>query len=162
MMQKNIEKYLEMRANDLAEGWKDGIVGMYSKELTPIEMLFLIEWEYQINGENDVPPTWERFYIYPQCEIVLKNNKKYRVDFLVKYTKDWEKFDKKESIIVELDSYLWHGSTPEQFTKEKQRERDLISEGYKIIRFSGREVYRNPEKCVDEVMDYMVKKGRKN
>ena len=157
-MQKNVEKYLEKRAKDLAEEWKDNIEERFGKKLTPIEMLFFIEWAYRMDEENNVPPAWERFYIYPQYDITLKNSKRYRVDFFIKYTKDWKKFNKKESVIVELDSYLWHGSTPEQFTKEKKRERDLVSEGYEIIRFSGREVYRNPEKCVNEVMNYMEEK----
>ena len=38
-----------------------------------------------------------------------------------------------------------------------KRERDLMNEGYKIMRFSGREIVRDVEKCVEEVIDYFLK-----
>ena len=54
-----------------------------------------------------------------------------------------------------MDSYLWHGSEPKQFDKEKKRERELQKKGYNLMRFSGREIYRNVEKCVGEVLDFL-------
>ncbi len=163
-MQKNVEKYLEMRANDLAEEWSNMAYLDSYNEYTPIEALFIIEWKYQTAFQKEYMPLFGKykekiFFIYPQYEIEITENRKYRVDFLIeyKYMENWEKNDKEDMFIIEMDSYLWHGSTPEQFAKEKKRERNLISAGYKIIRFSGREVYRNPEKCVDEVMDYIYK-----
>jgi len=39
------------------------------------------------------------------------------------------------------------------------QERDLMNEGYKIMRFSGREIVRDVEKCVEEVIDYFLKPG---
>jgi len=43
------------------------------------------------------------------------------------------------------------------YSNEKKRERDLMNEGYKIMRFSGREIVRDVEKCVEEVIDYFLK-----
>lgn len=70
--------------------------------------------------------------------------------------RDWDaEKTKNDLLLIELDSYLWHGSTPEQYTKEKERERVLFNEGYKVMRFSGREIYKDVEKCINEVIGYL-------
>lgn len=174
-MQKNVEKYLEKRAKDLAEEWVERVWGIVEAiKLTPIESLFYIEWEKETASRYDEIPLYyydnERMpFLYPQWELEVKKGKekkKYRVDFLIimKDLRNWDEPDKKENtVIIEIDSYLWHGSTPEQFTKEKERERELTNAGYKIIRFSGREVYKNPIKCVEDAMSFAhkVTKGNK-
>lgn len=173
-MKENVEKYLKKRANDLAEWWEERISEtLENKKLTPIESLFFIEWEKKEAEIYDEIPL--RYYenekiplLCSQVEIEIKGKKgkilkKYRVDFLIimKDLRRWDEPDKKENmVIIEIDSHLWHGTTPEQFEKEKKRERDLMSAGYKIIRFSGREVYRNPVKCIDEVEQFLGKMNR--
>lgn len=168
-MQKNIEKYLEMRAKNLVESWSERILQEIKRyNLTPIESLFYIEWEEQMISKYDEIPLYyydnEKMpFLCPQWELEVKKGKrkkKYRVDFLItmRNLRNWDEPDKKENmVIIEIDSHLWHGSTPEQFTKEKQRERDLMEAGYKFLRFSGREIYRDTLKCVETVMTYCSK-----
>ena len=156
-MENKVEKLLEKRSQDIKEEWKDIRREAITICESPIEKLFLIEWEYQT--EAQAYP--EYFYIMPQYKI---NN--YRVDFMIYFNTDKKWMDKEykypesqkeKSLIVEIDSYLWHGSEPDQFTKEKERERELQKEGWHIIRFSGREIYRDVEKCVEEVFEYFRK-----
>jgi len=165
-MNKNIQKYLEKRSLDVAKSWSIDCEEEIERHniKSPIEQLFLIEFYYQLeSGLNEVPDKFPKFYLEPQKEIQTQEGKKYRVDFQIYYTDNdmWmvkemtlPKNNKDKVLIVELDSFLWHGQTPEQFEKEKIRERDLMNEGYKIMRFSGREIVRNVEKCVQEVIDY--------
>jgi len=152
-METKVEKLLEKRSQDIKEEWKDEINDKLSLCESPIEKLFLIEFEYQVKAE----PYEEYYWIMPQYKI---NN--YRVDFMIYYhyfskwmTKknEYPEQNKSKSLIVELDSYLWHGSNPEQFANEKKRERELQKEGWNIMRFSGREIYRNVEKHVEEVFE---------
>jgi hypothetical protein len=159
-MENKIEKWLEERAENIKDIWKNVTRWRLEKCKSPIEKLFLIEWYFQVEDENSVPEGYKNFYIYPQCQI---NN--YRIDFVVvfqteKYIlanrENLEKL-KEEILLVEIDSYLWHGSNPEQFTKEKERERELIKNDYKLMRFSGREIYSNVTKCVNEVFAYFLK-----
>jgi len=153
-MDKKVEELLEKRSQNIKEEWKDIIGDEIESCESPIEKLFLIEFKYRIKAE----PYEEYYWIMPQYKI---NN--YRVDFLVYYhyfskwifeENEYPKQNKDKCLIVETDSHLWHGSTPEQFTKEKERERELQKEGWHIMRFSGREIYRNVEKCVDETIEY--------
>ncbi len=163
-MKKNVQEYLEKRAEDIREEWEDDVwIFIENCCESPIEKLFFIEWRYQTEGyKENQPKCFPNFYIMPQREIIV-GKKKYKVDFLIYYVigDSWmgeeanaPKLHKNQALIVELDSYLWHGSNPEQFTKEKERERKLQEEGWKIMRFSGREVLRNTEKCVDDVLGY--------
>ena len=155
-MEGKIEKLLEKRSQNIGEEWKEMTGDKMALCESPIEKLFFIEWEYQIKAE----PYEEYYWIMPQYKI---NN--YRVDFLIyyHYFSKWIKeskypeHNKNKSLIVELDSFLWHGSKPEQFAKEKERERELKKENWNMMRFSGREIYRNAEKCVEEVFEYFSK-----
>ncbi len=153
-MESKVEKWLEKRGQNLKEEWKD-IVGDKFLSLckSPIEELFFVEWEYQKMAQA-YP---EYYYIMPQYKI-----KNYRVDFMIYYhylpkwmlkENECPENNKDKAFVVELDSYLWHGSDPEQFANEKKRERELQKEGWNIMRFSGREIHRNVEKCVEEVFE---------
>ncbi len=163
-MEKNVERYLEKRAEDIRNHWEDDVCNFIESWCeSPIEKLFFIEWKYQTEGQKEnQPKSFPNFYIMSQREIAI-GNKKYRVDFLIYYVIDdgWmvkesslPKNHKNQALIIELDSYLYHGSDPDQFTKEKERERELQRDGWKIMRFSGREVVRDIEKCVDQVIEY--------
>ena len=157
-MDKKVEELLKEKKQNIADIWESCVRENIKKCESPIEELFYIEWiYYNPFGEEDMPGGYG-YYIIPQFKI----NNKYRIDFLISYTtsEEWwfknerEHPQKDKSIIIEIDSHLWHGSSPEQFTKEKERERELQKEGYKIIRFSGREIYRDVNKCVNEIIDY--------
>ena len=55
-------------------------------------------------------------------------------------------------LAIELDGFAHHGATPDQFARDKVRERALQGLGWTFLRFSGREVNRDPRKCVAEAM----------
>lgn len=162
-MEKNIEEYLRKRSHDVAEEWEFSVSNSMEKQCdSPIEKLFLIEWYFQTRSQ--IEPEKE-FFIYPQYKI----ENQYFVDFLIFYATENEwlrehktlEEHKDKILIVEIDSHIWHGQTPEQFEKEKKRERYLITEEYRVMRFSGREIYRDVKECVNQVIDYFIKKRRR-
>ena len=53
---------------------------------------------------------------------------------------------------VEIDGFEWHDKTPEQAEYDKKRERKLQLEGYIVLRFAAREILRDPNKCVKEIL----------
>lgn len=65
---------------------------------------------------------------------------RYRVDFLLKDAR----------LIIELDGHAHH-STKEQLTKDASRQRYLTRAGYTVIRFTGREIFKDVQGCVSEV-----------
>ena len=156
-MENKVEKWLEKRSQEIKEGWKDGTkTDIIRKGIeSPIEKLFLVEMYYNTFLYDDL----KDIHITTQYNIG-----KYIVDFVI-YNATCDEWrdggmysypdnHKKRCLVVELDGYIWHGAKPEQFTKEKERERYLKKEDWSVMRFSGREIYKNVEKCVDEIIEY--------
>jgi hypothetical protein len=54
---------------------------------------------------------------------------------------------------VECDGRAFHDRTPEELTKDRQRWRKLQRQGGKVYPFSGKELFKNPEKCIIEVLE---------
>ena len=156
-MKNKVEKWLEKRGQDIKKERMNDIEYIMPRCESPLEKLFLIEWRYQSNNFYSGGELKE-FFITPQYEI---NN--YRIDFFICLDNGTiEPYKYKENcLIIEIDSYLWHGADPEQFTKEKERERTLQKEGYRVMRFSGREIYKDVENCVREVINYFERRGIK-
>jgi len=77
----------------------------------------------------------------------------YRSDILFKITRFW---GSKEdpiwgNLIVEIDGHEFHDRSKEQASRDRQRDRELILEGYTVLRFTGSDVYNDPERCVNDV-----------
>lgn len=101
---------------------------------SPIEEMFWNEALTRIYG------------IVPQYEIGP-----YRVDFAIP--------DKK--VAIELDGHDYH-KTKEQRTNDAQRERYLELEGWRVIRFTGTEVYKDAIACVEQANELIEKWSNHN
>jgi very-short-patch-repair endonuclease len=73
----------------------------------------------------------------------------YRVDFLLKV---YSGKNIAGQIIVECDGHFFHEITKEQARRDKSRDRRLVAAGYKVLRFTGRELYENSFECAIEVL----------
>ncbi len=49
--------------------------------------------------------------------------------------------------IIEVDGRAYH-SSPEQRANDKQRQQFIEAQGYKVVRFSGKEIYHSPVSSV--------------
>lgn len=92
---------------------------------SPIEQIF-----YNACIKNNL---W--YKLFPQVE-----EGKYRIDFAIP----------DEKIAIELDGHDSH-KTKEQRTHDAQRERYLQSNGWKLIRFTGSEIYNNLNSCLADL-----------
>lgn len=93
---------------------------------SPIEVAF---WEAYLS----ILPA-ELFGLETQCSAL---DGRYRIDFALPEKK----------IGIELDGYAWHSSR-EAFTKDRERQRNLELNGWRIIRFSGSEIKNDAAACV--------------
>ena len=87
-------------------------------------------------------------FLYVQAPVL-----EYRVDFLISF-----RFDQDCSlhlIVVECDGHAFHERTKEQAARDKKRDRDMTSAGFKVLRFTGSEIYRDPETCAREVSKFL-------
>lgn len=62
---------------------------------------------------------------------------RYRVDFVVEASFSDDK------VIIECDGHDYHEKTKEQAKHDKERDRYLTSLGYKILRYTGSEIYND-------------------
>lgn len=94
-----------------------------------------------------VPPPFPGIYIFPQ--ITIGN---YRVDFLVAEVS----VGPSARLIVELDGHDFHERTKDQAQRDKARDRFLVSQGYRVLRFTGSEVFRDPRAVAHEVIAVLL------
>jgi very-short-patch-repair endonuclease len=71
----------------------------------------------------------------------------YKVDFVIS---PWPR-DERVKIIVECDGHAFHEKTKEQAQHDKARDRELQAMGYRVLRFTGSEIYRDAFRCANEV-----------
>lgn len=112
----------------------------FGKKLTPIEHLM---GSILIRVVDNFSKSYSNDYvmvIIPQARIYP-----YTVDFLV--LADFSD----DKIIIECDGHDYHEKTKEQSKHDKERDRFLTSQGYKILRFSGSEIYNDFERIEKEL-----------
>lgn len=145
-VQEKIDELMQIMNEDL----KYSLVGCES----PIEQLLALELEnLKLQYSCFFNPDMEIIGYEKQSKIKC-GNKEYRVDFLIPVI-----FYKKihRIFIVECDGYEFHQKTKEQVKNDNIRQRDIERKGYKIIRFSGSEIYNNAYKCALEVLFFIRK-----
>ena len=103
------------------------------------------------------------FEIHPQKSIKYED-KNYKVDFLVERVKPNKECKNYRilnyPIIVECDGFEFH-SSKEQMNNDYKRENNLKSMGYNVIRFTGSQIFKEPEKCCELIYN-LVKKAIDN
>lgn len=113
------------------------------EETTPLGIL-----ESNLPPEFDSPieekfwRAWEKVVADELFQIVLTYQctiGKYRVDFACEYAK----------VAIELDGHATH-SSPDAIAYDRKRQREIESEGWRVIRFGGKEVYADAYKCALE------------
>lgn len=62
--------------------------------------------------------------------------------------------DKMHFAVVECDGHAYHERTKEQAQRDRSRDRRLQEEGYRVFRFTGSELYRDPLGCAREVLKW--------
>ncbi len=59
------------------------------------------------------------------------------------------------NVAIELDGQAFH-STSEQRTLDAYRDRVLMKAGWRVIRFTGSEIYGDCNRCVDEIVGLII------
>lgn len=156
---KLIEEAAEMEALRFVEGFE----AIRSRCESPIEELLmaalyaqhtLCEYRLDFMGGKNLPaePYFDRAaFIYAQIPIGP-----YRADFVIHDATLPFDMAAPRVMIVECDGHDFHEKTKEQARRDKQRDRFLVSKGYKLLRFTGSEIWADPEKCADEIIDELA------
>ena len=109
------------------------------KVSSPIERMFLAAFApYAVMDPS--------YSIEPQVSVG-----DYRADFVVTFKAGSNLM---AQVVVECDGHDFHEKTKKQAEHDKRRDRFFTSEGYSVMRFTGRELWRDPFACVEEVIDF--------
>lgn len=90
--------------------------------------------------------------IVPQAQI--RGAVSYRVDFLVILNTRHVTVSPQPSFVVECDGHDFHEKTKEQAARDKKRDRDIQELGIPVFRFTGSEIHRDLDACVDQLDGY--------
>lgn len=116
---------------------------------SPIEQLYTLALNDAIKsfrGDLSILDNSEIDYLN-QAEVNV-NGKVYRLDLLINCKVGSEI----HHYAVECDGHDFHEKTKEQAARDRKRERDLMSVGYKVIRFTGSEIWKNPTFCARQTL----------
>ena len=142
---------------------------IFNSKLTPIEQIFYIAFRlYTADFARDFDVKTEvplslllSKEITTQKEVVC-NGAKYIIDFVIDFSR--KSITNNEYIhpelknlkyAVEVDGYDYH-SIKKQMENDYIRENNLKKCGYKVIRFTGSQVYKKPLSCVDTLVNIIV------
>lgn len=94
-------------------------------------------WAYAPGGVQE-----EGVYVWPQANVGA-----YRADFLLicRY------YGVTHLFVIECDGHEHHERTKEQASRDKSRDRWFTSRGFKMLRFTGSEIWRDPAACFEEI-----------
>ena len=140
-----------------------------TNNLTPIEQIFYVSFFYFISFNEKIRCYDNYFLDKPPMNFligdllcsqktILFDENKYIVDFVLDFSQQTKKGDywfppfKDLKYAIELDGYEFH-SNKKQMNYDYQRENNLKKLGYKIIRFTGSQVYNNPMKTIETLSD---------
>ncbi len=59
-------------------------------------------------------------------------------------------------MVVECDGHDFHEKTKEQARRDKQRDRFLVSKGYKVLRYTGSEIWADPGAIADDIINELA------
>lgn len=145
------------------EGCFDGLLN-----LTPIEQIFKVGfWIYDIDVN-------QKQGISMSCQLgtqenIVCNNKTYFADFIIGGYEQCEVDDGttysnfyalKNPLIIECDGFDYH-SRKKQMAHDYERENNLKLAGYDIMRFTGSQIYTEPMKCIEQVVEYIKQNARR-
>lgn len=72
-------------------------------------------------------------------------NYAYRLDFALPHLK----------IGIEIDGWEYHGQDRDKFSRDRKRWREIEQDGWRLVRFSGREIRRDVWGCINDANAYV-------
>jgi len=87
-----------------------------------------------------------------RCQVEIGD---YRVDFLIHWFEPTYNIDLR--VVIECDGHDFHERTKEQAARDKSRDRALQAAGFRVLRFTGSEIYRDRKKCAEQVISMVMK-----
>jgi very-short-patch-repair endonuclease len=156
-----LDKASTLYSNMKAEGFSQW---MYTAMIedgiqSPIEDLFFIAFNamaessfsevnppYLFNNIDATTSCGRGVYIKPQYKI-----NKYKVDFMI-HSHGIAPEEYCTPVVIELDGHDFHDKNKQQRAYEKSRDRHIVKSGFRILHYTGSEIFADPFKAAYEVL----------
>jgi very-short-patch-repair endonuclease len=126
-----------------------------------------IDWPLYFSGNERAFPTKPLRAAYSDEYILSLHSKdkefvaihaqqpllRYRVDFLI--CARLGGYADLHKVVVECDGHDFHEKTKQQAAHDKKRDPALTAAGFRVFRFTGSEIYRDPVGCASEIANYL-------
>lgn len=116
---------------------------------SPIEKLLLAALRRWFRRVDTELVCWANgdLRMWPQHEVF---GGRYRLDFAIMNSHfRWK-------LAIECDGHDFHERTKEQAQRDKARDRDLVADGWTVLRFTGSEIHKNPSDCAEQIIGHVV------
>jgi very-short-patch-repair endonuclease len=151
---ERLENYIEaLRANA-----SERFVTLRKRCESPIESLLYSHLVFLICGyENRLYtlPAEDDFYAPSVAVSVVPQHQvgPYRVDFCVQadISPKWVPNGRVVKLAIECDGHAFHEKTKDQAARDKTRDRFLVQHGYRVLRFTGSEIWKDAQACAEQV-----------
>lgn len=159
-----VEEYVNAAAQHEALRFLEYFDALKAKCESPIEVLLcaaLYNWSKTDDLNIDFLPGADEFQAKPYFDeaiFVFQQVKMgpYRADFVIHDVSMPLEIREPRIMIVECDGHDFHERTKEQARRDKKRDRYFQSKGYKVLRFTGSEIWADPDACVEEIIDQVA------
>lgn len=141
-LQKDFEFLCEFAAQEHASLVESEIELML---LTSLDMFGRMSKNFIVIG-GDFPDDRPCFLVTPQ--FVWET---YRIDFCIRHTSEPDRL-----LFVECDGHDFHERTKEQAERDRSKDRAIQAAGISVLRFTGREIWRDASSVVMEILKFMI------
>jgi Protein of unknown function (DUF559) len=106
-------------------------------------------------------PDWDGlFTVIVELQKTIKptfSGSTYRADLYIYLTRFWMNGEQPKwgELVVEVDGHDFHDRTKEQASRDRQRDREMLRDGLKVIRFTGSDIYNEPFKHAEEILSHI-------
>ena len=159
---------IKVGAEAVAVRYEENLLRLTDQCESPIEKLLLaalhvghdcMEFDVIFLGQDEPNIRFHRdetIYVYQQAKIG-----EYRADFLILDCSVPEEIQAPRWMVVECDGHDFHERTKEQARRDKKRDRFFQSLGFKVLRFTGSELWADAIKCAEEVYSQLATNDRR-
>lgn len=155
---ERFDEYVKTAAEGVAVRYEEEIYSLCRRCESPIEALLLAAmrnlseiggrgYQFCLTDKPDPVPAFdENAFIYTQVCVG-----EYRADILIHDVTLPLDLREPRWMIVECDGHEYHERTKEQARRDKKRDRFFTAKGFKVFRFTGSEIWADPDACAEEI-----------
>lgn len=108
----------------------------------------------KLKKQCNIPDEKEHFWLLEQMEVQCQADERIHPELKYRIDVAFPRF----KLAVELDGHEFH-STKEARSRDTKRDRAFIRHGWQVIRFTGSDIFRDVDSCVEECIEVLYSRA---